>query len=128
MPLRHNLSINEQERSILRTLMYFDIFHYPLNESEILRFSPALIDANWQESLAGLCDLKLVFHIEEFYCLHQNAMLIDRRKAGNLMAQKKLKTARRFSNWMSLLPFVRSIMLSGSISKGYMDQIGRAHV
>ena len=121
MPLQHNLSLNQQERSILRTLLYFDIFQYPLSESEILRFSPTALNADWTASLASLCDQKIVFHIEEFYCLNQNSLLAARRMEGNLLAGKKLITARKFVYWMSLLPFVRSIMLSGSISKGYMD-------
>ena len=39
-----------------------------------------------------------------------------------LATDKKMKVAKRFSRLVSLFPFVRAVMLSGSISKGYMDE------
>ena len=122
MPLRHTAPLPEEEKGILRTLLYFDIFNYPLNEIEIASFSPLPMEMHWQTALVTLTNRQIVHRLSGFYSLRDDPFLISRRKAGNLLAQKKMRTARMFSRLISLFPFVRSVMLSGSISKGYMDE------
>jgi hypothetical protein len=122
MPLRQISRMTEEEKSILRTLLYFDIFHYPLTESEIVSFSPRLFESNWLPMLIALTDRKIIFRLGDFYSLHNDTSLEIRRKAGNKLAEKKIKTARLYSRLISSFPFVRAVMLSGSISKGYMDE------
>jgi predicted nucleotidyltransferase len=46
---------------------------------------------------------------------------VDRRIKGNKLAEDKLPVAKKYSRVISAFPFVRAIMLSGSISKNYMD-------
>ncbi len=122
MPLRHPVPLLEEEKSILRTLLYFDIFNYPLTESEIGSFSPMTFGDHCQSALGTLTNKQIVYLINGFYSLRNDPFLVTRRNAGNLLAQKKMGTARKFSRLISLFPFVRSVMLSGSISKGYMDE------
>ncbi len=121
MSLRHIAPLPEKEKSILLTLLYFDIFQYPLTESEIFSFSPQLLDSQWQTGLVTLTDRKIIYTLNGLYSLHDDPALAIRRKAGNQLALKKLRIAKMFSTFISLFPFVRSVMLSGSISKGYMD-------
>ncbi len=111
----------EQEKSILLTLLYFDIFHYPLTEKEILQFSPTTINGSIHQSLNDLIQCKYIYGLKGFYSLHSDLSLVSRRRAGNSLADEKMNLARKFSTIISHFPFVRSIMLSGSISKGYMD-------
>ncbi len=47
---------------------------------------------------------------------------VHRRKKGNELAEKRLKTAKRVSGLISRFPFIRGILLSGSISKGFMEE------
>ncbi len=111
-----------QERNILLALIYFDIFDYPLTSDEIVRFAPGRPDDDFEQALEGLVSKKAVFLIEGFYSLRNDRARIVRRQAGNILAEKKMNTARKFGRLMSSFPFVRGIMLSGSISKGYMDR------
>lgn len=122
MPLRHTAPLADQEKSILLALLYFDIFNYPLTENEIARFSPLALKEDWHRSLMNLIDRKTIHHLNGFYSLHNDSFLASRRNVGNVLAQKKMGTARMFARLISLFPFVRSVMLSGSISKGYMDE------
>ncbi|CAN5365220.1 hypothetical protein BH10BAC4_BH10BAC4_20010 [soil metagenome] len=115
-------AIAEDEKNILRTLLYFDIFNYPLTESEISSFSPQAMEAEVHYSIATLLDKKIIYLIDGFYCLQNEPVIIERRKNGNRLAERKMKIARRLSKLISFFPFVRSVMLSGSISKGYMDK------
>ncbi|HWA35000.1 MAG TPA: hypothetical protein VG737_12755, partial [Cyclobacteriaceae bacterium] len=114
-------SLAVQEKSILLTLLYFDIFHYPLTEKEILKFLPSVLTGSLCESLSALTQQKCIFELNGFYSLRQDPALISRRCAGNSLAEDKMRTAQKFSALIAGFPFVRSVMLSGSISKGYMD-------
>ncbi len=111
-------------RSILRTLAYYDIFSYPLTAEEIYlnlgvnHTSPEEI----KKELESLSSEHIVFCKGEFFQLKNDDTSISRRQAGNKLAEKRLKTARRVSGFISRFPFIRGILLSGSISKGFMEE------
>jgi hypothetical protein len=111
----------QQEKNILLPLLYFDIFNYPLTEEEIMRFAPSPLAADFGSDLVNLTDRQLVYRFGDYYSVTNDPSSVDRRKAGNALAQKKMPTARKFARLMASFPFVRAVMLSGSISKGYMD-------
>jgi hypothetical protein len=116
-------NISDLSKSVLRTLLYYDIFSYPLNPEEIytnLNTNHVTTD-NVRTELEKLETVGLVYSIKNFYMLKNNEYLIDKRRQGNELAEKKIHTAVRMSNIISKFPFVRCILLSGSISKGYME-------
>ena len=110
-------------RSILRTLAYFDIFSYPLTADEIYH-NLGDNHTNLEEVksvLKSLSENKFVYQKDKFFLLKDNDNYIDRRKSGNNLAENSLKTAKRVSRLISRFPFIRGILLSGSISKGFME-------
>jgi predicted nucleotidyltransferase len=111
-------------KSILRTLAYYDIFSYPLTAEEIyLNLGDNHTNvAQVTKELATLTEESIVFSKGRFYLLKDEADYISRREKGNQLAEKKLKTARRVSSFISRFPFIRGILLSGSISKGFMEE------
>ena len=111
----------EEEKNILRILLYFDIFNYPLTEDELERFAPSL-PIHLALSLENLRTRGLTHMLDRFYSVQNNLHLARRRQNGNQLAEKKMKAAKRFSQLISFMPFVRAVMLSGSISKGFMDE------
>ncbi len=113
------LSIEEQ--NIIRVLLYFDIFNYPLTPDEILQFMP-ITSLRITSSIEELRARNYVHSLNGFYSVQNNLALATRRENGNRLAENKLQTAERYSRFISSFPFVRAIMLSGSISKGYMDE------
>jgi hypothetical protein len=114
------VTVSEEERNIIRVLLYFDIFQYPITLDEIERFMP-LPPLRVAESTSLLLDANMIYKLNNYYGVQNNLALATRRDAGNQLAEKKLKTANRFSKIVAAIPFVRAVMLSGSISKGYMD-------
>jgi predicted nucleotidyltransferase len=111
-------------KSVIRTLAYYDIFSYPLTASEVyhnLRENHTTAD-EVRKVLEVLCTDKIIFKNNEFYLLTNDEKYIHRRKEGNKLAEKRLKTAHRVSSLISRFPFVRGILLSGSISKGFMEE------
>jgi hypothetical protein len=72
--------------------------------------------------LNNLRDQQLIFQFENFFSLKNNIDPIDRRKKGNVEAEKYLLLAEKKAQLISKFPFVRAVMASGSLSKGYMDE------
>jgi hypothetical protein len=121
-PLVVKQELGITEKGVIRTLLYFDIFHYPLTSDEIINFHPYLLQQEAiDNTLTHLQNQSLLFKHENFYSLQSGSTSVTQRKAGNELAKKKLKTAQRFSRLISFFPFVRGVMLSGSLSKNYMD-------
>ena len=118
---RQTSYLPDEGKHLLRALVYFDIFDYPLMAEEIVRFSGANLLSPYGV-LEKLTAQGIVFHFQGFYSLQNNPALVTRRLKGNALTEKKMATAKKFSRLVSLFPFVRAVMLSGSISKGYMDE------
>lgn len=122
--MNNNLTLNPLKRSIIRTLAYYDIFSYPLTADEIYYN----LDENHttpeevKTELESLYSNQLIQFKGKFYLLNNDDSYIKRREAGNELAVKRLKTARRVSGFISRFPFIRGILLSGSISKGFMEE------
>lgn len=113
----------ELGEQVLKTLLYFDIFNYPLKASEVLKFLRATRTSQQEvaDCLNGLTEKKLVFCYGDLYSLHADDKNICRRLKGNTEAQKWLKVAEKRARLIAKFPFVRAVMASGSLSKGYMD-------
>lgn len=108
----------------MRTLLYFDLFRYPLKTDEIFRFlrTNGILPADLVEPLNHLVREGYAFHHNGFYSTRAEAELVTRRNAGNLNAQRMAGLANRRGKLIGSFPFVRGVMASGSFSKGYMDK------
>lgn len=109
--------------AIIRTLVYFDIFHYPLTLSEIIRFSSLRVEAMsaYEHALNKLVESFMVFRFGDFYSLQNEPLFEERRKKGNAYAADVLQKAAKRSRFIHAFPFVRSVNISGSLSKNYFD-------
>jgi hypothetical protein len=109
--------------SVLKTLIYFDIFHYPLTREEIKKFLPVRAE---DDQLNGwLMELeaeKTIFRFHEFYSIQNNPLLVHRRREGNEKAARLLVKANRIGRFLYRFPFVRAVGISGSLSKDYADE------
>lgn len=111
------------KQALLHTLVYFDIFHYPLRLTELLQFSNLVTDRETgQQWLQELTAAGTVFQIGEFYLLRNDPGLCARRTAGNLYAEVLLQKAKRIGRFLYRFPFVRAVGISGSLSKGFADK------
>lgn len=107
-------------QNILKTLGYFDLFQYPLTGEEIYTFNSAGVTHRAvNEALEELTGSKSVFNIGEFFSLHNNYSLAERRRNGNQLATAHLITARRVAKFLYRFPYVKGIAVSGSLSKNF---------
>lgn len=119
-----NKIISALGKSIIKTLAYYDIFEYPLTAEEIYQ-NLGTNSVSYSDVFAEIEILEskgLVYKNRNFYLLSNNEYFITRRITGNHLAEKKLASAYRMTKLISKFPYVRAILLSGSISKGYMEK------
>jgi hypothetical protein len=112
------------EPHVLKTLLYFDIFNYPLKSEEVFRFLPvnSVTEKDVVASLNALVGKKIIFNTEDLYSIQNNAALIPRRRNGNVKAEAFVPVAKQQAVLIGSFPFVRAVMASGSLSKNYMDE------
>lgn len=109
---------------ILRFLVYFDLFLYPLTKVEIASYIGVRPDQTHalDEALNALLFSGTVRFSKGFYFVNLDDSIIERRIRGNERAIQRMATARRNSRIIALFPYVRAVFLSGSISKGFMGE------
>jgi 5'(3')-deoxyribonucleotidase len=111
------------ENSILKVLVYFDIFNYPLTKKEIASFLDQPFDQSaFNDALAELVRSQYVFQLHEFYSLKNDHSLAERRKKGNQLAMALLPKAQKIANLLYKFPYVRAVGISGSVSKNFADE------
>jgi len=111
------------ENSILKVLVYFDIFNYPLTEKEIRSFLDSYYDEfEFKDSFNQLLRSHRIFQLQEFYSLQNDVSLAKRRKKGNELAATLLIKAEKIATLFYKFPYVRAVGVSGSVSKNFADE------
>ncbi len=108
-------------KSILHTLAYFDVFKHPLRVEEILAYLP--IQEGEHSILLQLEDLiekKQVFEHLQYYSLSNDKTYISDRIKFEKNADKAIPNAVKYGNLIRKFPFVKGVMISGSLSKHIM--------
>ncbi len=115
--------LNDSAQAILKTLAYFDVFHYPLTKNELKQFtSGSMTEIEMSQTLDDLLAIKYIYGYEGFYSLQKNPLLIHRRNEGNIRAEKLLVKALKIGRFLYQFPFVRAVGVSGSLSKNFADE------
>ena len=119
----HEMHPLKIEISILKVLVYFDLFRYPLTANEIRRFlDQPSGETEFNDTLDELVRAKKVFHIDKFYSLSNNLSLAERRIKGNERAAALLLKAEKIAALLYKFPYTRGIAISGSLSKSFADE------
>jgi len=111
------------EISILKVLVYFDLFRYPLTSNEIRLFLDQPVRENeFDKILDELISREKIFHVDEFYSLHNDCSLAERRIKGTERAAVLLLKAEKIAAFLYKFPYTRGIGISGSLSKNFADE------
>jgi hypothetical protein len=114
----------ELEQHVIKTMLYFDIFNYPLNVEEVFRYLHvnSVTKDDVSRALNGLVEKHNVYRFGGFYSLSNQIKIVERRQRGNAEARKLLPLVKKRARLISSFPFVKAVMASGSFSKDYMDE------
>jgi len=116
--------LSDLEKAIISTIIYFDIFNYPLTSLEVYKY---LLWPTGKKADVSLFEIKRMLETspllkkriqtkQGFYFLTGRETIISRRKQRYLIAEKKLLRARKFIKLLSKLPFVQTIHICNSLS------------
>lgn len=111
------------EVSILKTIAYFDVFSYPLTSDEIIFFLDQAAGEN--EVCRGLNYLVEAGQLQQsgdFYSLTNDDGYAAKRIKANQLAQKYISRARTVAKFLSWIPYINGIAISGSLSKKCADE------
>jgi len=108
--------------SILKTLAYFDIFHYPLAAEDVCRYlDREASEEDVSQEMEAMVDEGRLFRTGPFYSLQNDPSLATRRLRGEAHADELLVIANRGARLLYQFPFVRGVCISGSLSKRCAD-------
>lgn len=115
---------NKQQTEIIKAVLYFEVFQYPLTIQELYENSAVhLTETEFETQFQELLDQDLL-RLEQGFVLSSTAEpgSIDRRIRGNTKAQEVLPLAYHYSQRIASFPFVEGVCISGSLSKNYFDE------
>jgi predicted nucleotidyltransferase len=111
------------ETEIIATLRYFNLFKHPLTADEIYEFLAVKTDRDsLHNTLSNMVNNTIIYQYDDYYLPENNSSHIERRIAGAERATQLMKKAATAANIISKFPFVKSVCISGSLSKGYANE------
>ncbi len=115
------------DRGILRTLLYYDIWGYPLKAEEILRFLPERVSSAQElgRHLERCAARGLISEASGYYSVRTEAReLAELRGRKERRAALMWKAARLSAGIIKTFPFVRGVFVSGELSKNVASPRG----
>ncbi len=119
-------------RAILETIVYYDVFEYPLTEFEVWKLLLASDGDGESVSNISLSDVrgslrgsflsKRIGRVNGFVFLRGREKLVALRVRREKLASKNISIARRIANILRFFPFVRMVGLTGSLSMKNVDR------
>lgn len=115
--------MGSSKESILKTLLYSDIFDYPLSKEEIWKF---LISKNKEDKQNFLKYLNLKNNIFEykdnFYFIKGRVEIIKKRRERERYSLEKIKFAKKIIQKISFIPTIYFIGISGALAMKNSDK------
>lgn len=117
------VSNSQIKTNIIESLLYSEVFSYPLSSQEIIKFNLGN-ELDTKNALKDLVSAKLVGQQENLFFVNEKLNKVDFRIKGNINAQRLMPKAYRKAKFINKFPFVEGVGISGSLSKGVMHDDG----
>jgi len=114
------------KKAILQTLVYGDIFDYPLTAEELYKFlitpkplSFLVLKRKLKEIARGD---ELIKTKGEYFFLKGREKIVRLRQKRKFWSQKKIKIAKKVSRWLRLIPWIKMVGISGALAMENADK------
>lgn len=109
--------MDSNKQAIIQTLLYSDIFDFPLTEDEIFKFLISQKPVAKKIIVQNLAKLsKEVAEKDGLWFLAGRKQIVQLRKKREKHAREKIEKAKRISQLLSLIPTIQLIGVSGGLS------------
>lgn len=106
---------NSLKEAILKTLVYSDIFDYPLTKEEIHKFLTG--KKTKQKSINEILDKTVeISKNGKFFCLKGRESIFRKRKEREKESKEKLRENIKLIKLLRFLPFIKFVGISGGLS------------
>lgn len=110
-----NDTMNVLSEAILQTVIYSDLFDYPLSAHEIHRYLGGL-KASLDEVMTALGCNSTLMQTGNYYVLPGRQNIVEIRMQRQKRSKELLPTALRYGRILGTLPFIRMVALTGSLA------------
>lgn len=110
--------LDSMEKAILKTLIYYDIFNFPLKAWEVQKWLVGK-KANLKKTEEGLKKLKKNGKVDnqgDYYFLSGRKRLVKDRINREKVSQKHLQTANIIAKLFKVIPWIKLVGVSGSLA------------
>lgn len=106
------------EKAILKTLIYYDIFNFPLKAWEIHKWliSKSSSLKQTEKSIHALVKKQKIKTKNGYYYLSGRSGLVRKRLEREEVSKSHFQTARLISKLLKLIPWIKLVGISGSLS------------
>jgi len=112
--------MKQLQKAIISTLVYGDIFDYPLNSEELYKFLISNKPLNFSEFKKALtliyANKKRINSNNGYYFLSGRDETVKLRKKREGWSKKKIKIAENAAWWLKLIPWVKMVGVTGSLA------------
>ncbi|HEX9656809.1 MAG TPA: hypothetical protein VGB89_07860 [Bacteroidota bacterium] len=105
---------------VLRTLLYYDIWHYPLSSAELYMFLPVNTISldEFRRCLGKVTDGNIIRQYNDYYFVRGiDKPVVQQRSRKEKHARHLWRMARFFMHIIKRFPYVRAVFVSGDLSK-----------
>lgn len=108
------------EKAILKTLIYADIFDYPLTIFEIHKWliGRKATLRQVEKALNKLCQVSSVKCQRGYYCLPRRNGIVNKRKRKEKQSESYLKKAQILTFLLKFIPWIKLVGISGGLAMG----------
>jgi hypothetical protein len=110
------MELNNNQKKVINTLIYSDIFNFPLTDDELWRniISNKKIERDSLKKITKSL-YKIISYEKGFYCFKGKEGIIDQRLKRKKITQKKLQIARNTAHYLSYIPSILFIGITGRL-------------
>jgi D-beta-D-heptose 7-phosphate kinase/D-beta-D-heptose 1-phosphate adenosyltransferase len=108
------------EKAILKTLIYADIFDYPLKVQEVHKWliGKKAVPRQVEKALGRLSQAASIKHQREYYFLRKRKGLVIRRISKERQSAKYLQKAKMLCQILRIIPWIKLVGISGGLALG----------